>query len=463
MYCEFEVLMIYYYYLNNSFLNVEKGEKSLIYRCFKNTKLKMEILIIIGLILLNGFFSMSEIAVVSARKSKLMSEAKAGSKSAAYTLRLIEEPDKFLSTVQIGITLIGILTGIYSGATFSSDFAAVLERISISPMYAPIIAQASIVIVVTYLTIVFGELIPKKIGMNAATKVAKVIAQPMHVLSLMATPFVWLLSQSTTVISKLIGIKDADNQVTEEEIKTMIHEGTTTGEVQVVEQDIVERVFSLGDRNIGSLMTPRNEIVWIDINSSNQEIKRILQENSHITYPVADKDLDRIVGTVSLNDLFNKLDDELFSIEGTIRQALFLHEGTEVYKAFDQMKETHTHYAIICDEFGIVQGIVTDHDILEGLVGELPEAHEELSIVQRQDGSWLIDGQCEFYHFLEYFELESLYAEHKYNTLSGLVLDVLGHIPKAGETLEWNMFSIEVVDMDGARIDKLLVDKLDKH
>lgn len=422
----------------------------------------MEILIIIGLILLNGFFSMSEIAVVSARKSKLISEAKAGNKSAEYVLKLIEEPNKFLSTVQIGITLIGILTGIYSGTAFSSDFAAILESASVSPQYASIIAQTSIVIIVTYLTIVFGELIPKKIGMNTATKVAKAIAHPMHVLSLIATPFVWLLAQSTALMSKIIGIKNADNQVTEEEIKTMISEGITTGEVQVVEQGIVERVFSLGDRTIGSLMTPRNEIVWIDINLSNQEIKKILKENSHITYPIADKDLDKVIGTVSLNDLFDKLDVESFSIKDTISQALFLHERTEVYKAFDQMKESHTHYAIICDEFGIVQGIVTDRDILEGLVGELPEAHEELSIIQREDGSWLVDGQCEFYHFLEYFDSENLYTEHKYNTLSGLVLEVLGHIPKAGEKLEWNIFSIEVVDMDGVRIDKLLVNMLNK-
>lgn len=295
--------------------------------------------------------------------------------------------------------------------------------------------------------------------MNTATKVAKAIAQPMHILSLIATPFVWLLAQSTTLVSKIIGIKDADSQVTEEEIKTMIQEGTTTGEVKIVEQDIVERVFSLGDRNIGSLMTPRNDVVWIDINFSNQEIKKILKENSHITYPVADRNLDNVIGIVSLNDLFDKLDNDPFSIKSTIRQALFLHEGTEVYKAFDQMKETHTHYAIVCDEFGIIQGVVTDRDILEGLVGEMPEAHEELSIIQREDGGWLIDGQCEFYHFLEYFDLENLYVEYKYNTLSGLVLDILGHIPKAGEKIEWNIFSIEVVDMDGARIDKLLINK----
>lgn len=420
----------------------------------------MEILIILGLILLNGFFSMSEIAVVSARKSKLASEVKAGNKSAEAALKLIEEPDKFLSTVQIGITLIGILTGIYSGATLSSDFAKVLERLSVSPLHAPLIAQTSIVIVVAYLSILFGELIPKKIGLNISTKVAKLIAKPMHILSLIATPFVWLLAQSTTLMSRLIGIKDAENQVTEEEIKSMIDEGTTSGEVTKLEQDIVERVFSLNDRNIGSLMTPQNEVIWIDVNDSNEEIKKTLTENVHITYPVADKKLDKVIGTVSLPDLFGKLDNDTFSIKNVTKQALILHEGIEVYHALDQMKETHTHFAIICDEFGAVQGIVTDHDILEGLVGELPDAHEESSIIERQDGSWLIDGQCEFYHFLEYFDMEYLYTEHKFNTLGGLVLEILRRIPKTGEKLKWNIFSIEVVDMDGARIDKLLVHKL---
>lgn len=421
----------------------------------------MEILIIIGLILLNGFFAMSEIAVVSTRKSKLAGEAKAGSKSAASALKLIEDPNKFLSTVQIGITLIGILTGIYSGATLADRFAILLEDVGVSVKYSHFAAQASIVIVVTYLTIVFGELIPKRIGMNTATRVAKAIAQPMHILSLLVTPFVWMLSRSTSLVSKIIGLKNTESIVTEEEIKSMIHEGTTTGEVKAVEQDIVERVFSLGDRDIESIMTSKHELVWIDVNMSNQEIIGLLRENPHITYPVADKNLDNIIGTVSLKDLFDKLNTESFTIRSATQQPLFLHEGMAVYKALDHMRENHNHYGIICDEFGGVQGIVTYRDILEGLVGELPDTHQDASIIQRQDGSWLVDGQCGFYHFLEYFEIEYLYTENKYNTLSGLILEILGYIPRTGEKLGWSIFSIEVVDMDGARIDKLLIRKLD--
>lgn len=420
----------------------------------------MEILIIIGLILLNGFFAMSEIAVVSARKSKLAGEAKSGSKSAAFAIKLIEDPNKFLSTVQIGITLIGILTGIYSGATLADRFSITLADIGISAKYSHFIAQTFIVIVVTYLTIVFGELIPKAIGMATATKIVKAIAHPMHLLSVAATPFVWTLSKSTSFASKIIGLKNTESIVTEEEIKSMINEGTATGEVKAVEQDIMERVFSLGDRDIESIMTPKHELVWIDVNKSNKEIIRLIKEKPHVTYPVADKNLDDVIGTISLKDLFEELNNESFNIRNVIRQPLFLHEDMEVYKALDHMKENHNHYGIICDEFGGVQGIVTYRDILEGLVGELPDTHQEASIIQRHDESWLVDGQCEFYHFLKYFELENLYTENKYNTLSGLILEILGYIPGTGEKLEWHIFSIEIVDMDGARIDKLLIKKL---
>lgn len=422
----------------------------------------MEILIIIGLIILNGFFSMSEIAVVSARKSKLASEVKQGSKSAESALKLAEDPNRFLSTVQIGITLIGILTGIYSGASLAGNFTLIIENWGIPSQYSHFLAQTTIVVVVTYLSIVFGELIPKRIGMNAASKVAKAIAKPMHALSLVASPFVWLLSRTTTFFAKLIGLTDSESQVTEEEIKSMIQEGTEVGEVKEVEQDIMERVFSLGDRNIESIMTYRSEIFWLDINLSNEEIFDSICNNPYKIYPVADKVLDNIIGIVSIKDLFGKIREENFNIKDIIKPALMLHEGMEVYKALEQMKANLSHYGIVFDEFGSIQGIVTYKDILEGLIGELPGLNEEASIIERQDGGWLIDGRCEFYSFLEYFNIEHLYQQNKYNTISGLVIDRLDRIPRTGETLEWNNFSIEIVDMDGARIDKLLVKEVDK-
>lgn len=403
---------------------------------------------------------MSEIAVVSARKSQLRHNAKLGSKSAISALKLAEDPDKFLSTVQIGITLIGILTGIYSGATLAGSFSLVLESIYVPHQYSFYIAQITIIIIVTYLSIVFGELIPKKIGLNSASKVAQIIAKPMHILSAIASPFVWLLSSSTALIFKLTGLKGEEAQVTEEEIRSMIKEGTASGEVQDVEQNILERVFSLGDRTIDSLMTYRHDIIWIDAHMSNEQIFELIQNNLCKVYPIANKNLDNIIGTVSLKDLFGKITDPNFDIKQVIRPALFLHVKTEVYKALDQMKTNHSHYAIVCDEFGSIEGIVTYKDILEGLIGDLPDnKNEEPPIIQRQDGSYLIDGQCDFYHFLQYFDLESLYTQYKHNTIAGLVIEELDRIPMSGESFQWRNFTIEIVDMDGPRIDKLLVSK----
>lgn len=420
----------------------------------------MEIFIIVGLILLNGFFSMSEIAVVSARRSKLAAEARLGSKSAQAALKLAEEPTRFLSTVQIGITLIGILTGIYSGATLADGFSSIIEVWGVPSEYSHFTAQLVIVLIVTYLSIVFGELIPKRIGMSAASKVAKAIAKPMKVLSLIASPFVWLLAQTTSLFYQIIGLKDSESQVTEEEIKSMIQEGTETGEVKAVEQDIMERVFSLGDRDIESIMTYRTDIVWLDVNLSGKEVFEYICQNPFKVYPVSDKNLDNIVGIVSIKDVFSFIKDENFSLKNIVKPALMLHEGMEVYKALEHMKQNFSHYGVVFDEFGSVQGIVTYKDILEGLLGELPAVNEEASIIERQDGGWLVDGQCEFYSFLEYFDLEHLYQNNKYNTVSGLVIEKLDRIPRTGEKLEWNDFSIEIVDMDGARIDKLLVTRI---
>lgn len=417
----------------------------------------MEIAIIVALILLNGIFSMSEIAVVSARKSSLNNEAKRGNKSAQSAVNLANNPDRFLSTVQVGITLIGILTGLYSGDVLADDFAKVLSNTGIPQQYVLTVSKVSIVIVVTYFTIVFGELVPKRIGLSAAEKIAKFIARPMHYLSIAASPFVWVLSKSTSLIFNLLGIKNSDTKVTEEEIKSMIQEGIEVGEVQEVEQDIVERVFTLGDRDLESIMTYRGEIVWIDTDMTNQEIIGIIQNNPFDKYPVGNKDLDHVEGIVHLKDMFGKIEDPDFDIMQVVRPVHYFHENMEVYSALEEMKMKHVQYALVCDEFGIVRGIVTLKDILEALVGTILDPHEEPDIVQRQDGSCLVDGQCSFYDFLTYFKKGDLYSKYEYNTLSGLILDLLEHIPRTGELLTWKGFSFEIVDMDGARIDKVLV------
>lgn len=417
----------------------------------------MEIIIIILLILLNGLFAMSEIAVISARKSNLTNEANRGSKAAKAALKLSENPDRFLSTVQVGITLIGILTGLYSGDVLAKHFAPVLQKIGIPSSYVFTVAKVTIVILVTYLSIIFGELVPKRIGLSSAEKIAKNIARPMNILSMIVSPFVWILSKSTSLVFKLLGIKNNDTKVTEEEIKLIIREGAEDGEVQAVEQDIVERVFILGDRDLESIMTPRSEIVWLDIDMTREQIKNAIRESPYAKYPVVKKDLDRIEGIVSLKDIFTGIDSPDFNLKKILQDAPYYYENTEVYKALEKMKSTHVHYGVVCDEFGSVRGVVTLIDIMEALVGEIPDLNHDPDIVLRKDGTYLVDGQCSFYDFLSYFKKLDLYSENDYNTLSGLIIDLLGNIPKEGEQVEWEKFSFEVMDMDNARIDKILV------
>jgi putative hemolysin len=285
------------------------------------------------------------------------------------------------------------------------------------------------------------------------------MVKPMNVLSFIATPFVWLLSRSTALLVKMLKIDNGDEEgkVTEEEIKAMIREGYDDGEVQAVEQHIVGRVFNLGDRDVGSIMTHRSDLVGLDIKEGIARVKEKVQENLFNIYPVIDGSFDRMLGVVFLKDLFLEIDSPAFSLEKITRPANYLPENLSVYTTLEQFKKARVKYGIITDEFGDILGIVTLKDILEALVGEVPEAGEELEIVKRQDGSWLVDGQYSFYNFLEHFDLQDLYAGHEYNTLSGLILDLLQRVPSEGEQLSWQGFKMEIVDMDGARIDKVLV------
>ena len=352
----------------------------------------MEILVILLLILLNGLFAMSEIALISARRSNLEMQARQGSAGARQALKLAKDPDRFLSTVQIGITLIGILTGIYSGDTLAAKFGGELARLGIPLRTATVTAQVTIVIAVTYLTIIFGELVPKRIGMNAAERAAKIVARPMRLLSVAASPFVWLLSRSTAGAA-----------------------------------------------------------------ASAAQIRETVARAPHNRYPVGEGSLDKLLGVVCLKDLFLHLGDEEFDLRRLVAPAKFFHEGFEVYNALEQLRTEQLGYGIICDEFGVTRGIITLRDIFEALVGELPDPREEPDIVRREDGSCLVDGQCPFYDFLDWFGLENALPCNAYNTVSGLILDQLAHIPATGEKLEWNGFTFEIVDMDGARIDKILV------
>lgn len=422
----------------------------------------MEIFLILGLIFLNGLLSMFEIAVISSRTAILESEAKKGSKSAKTVLKIKKNPNNFLSSIQIGITLIGILTGLFSGAKFAKYLSPLIAKSSFLAPASDTISQVIIVIVVTYLTLVFGELVPKKIGLSKPEKIAKVAAGVMHGFSVINKPLVYILSKSTEFFTKLFGVKNSDVKITEAELRAIIRESREDGEIQDVEHNIVERVFNLSGRKIEAIMTHRSELVWLDINDDNKTNSDKIKANLFNMYPVSDDDLDDILGVVYLKDLFGKIDKPEFKLQEVLKTPQYLPESLSVYDALDQMKEVRLKSSIVIDEFGSVLGIVTVKDIVEELIGNMPEIGEEQEIIQLEDGRILVDGQCPFYDFLSYFDLEDLYEENSFVTISGLILEILEHIPVEGEKLSWHKFNIEVVDMDGARIDKVIV-KIDPN
>ena len=420
----------------------------------------MDFIIIIILIILNGIFAMSEIAVISARKSALMKESKEGNKNAKTALSLANNPDKFLSTIQIGITLIGILTGIYSGDTVAKELSNILIKIHIPTVYASSISKIIVVALVTYLTLIFGELVPKRLGMVMPEKIAKTVASPMIILSKIGAPFVWILSQSALIVSKILGIKDDKNPITEEEIKSMVEEGRQGGEVKEVEQDIIERAFFLGDRKIESIMTHRSDIVCLDINMNSDEIKKIISKNSFSSYPIIDKNLDNIIGIVRITDIFDKLNSQKLKIEKYAKKVNYFHNNMDVYLVLEEMKKNNIKIGFISDEFGNIDGMITQSDIFNALVGTVCESKENENIRERKNGVWFVDGQCPIYDFLEYFNIEDETVSNNYNTISGLILEILQHVPLEGESIKWKNLNIEIVDMDGARIDKIIVKKI---
>jgi putative hemolysin len=425
----------------------------------------MEILIIVFFVLLNGFFSMAEIAVISSRKTKLETDSKKGSKTAKRILSVINDPDKFLSTIQICITTIGLIIGLYTGESYVDRISKWFIRLGMDVSVSIVVARIAIVVVETFFMLVFGELIPKRIGMSNPEKVAALIIRPMGVLSKVFAPFVWLLSKTTVGLSKLLGIKNSSKQkATEDEIKSIIDDSASAGEIAETEQDIVTRVFDLDDRRIESLMTPRNELQWVDKQELIKDlIKRVSKDTIHYIYPVCDKSLDDIIGVMFIKDMF-PVTEKTFSyrVEDIMREPNFVHESVSIYDLLEMFKTTKIHYAFIIDEFGMVQGMVTMNDILETLVGnssELETNPNEQEFLQREDGTYLVDGQYPFYDFLSHFDLEDDYQKYSYNTLSGLILALTGKIPKTGAKITWQDFTFEIVDMDGARIDKILVTK----
>jgi putative hemolysin len=403
---------------------------------------------------------MSEISLVSARKSRLQYMAKKGNKQAKRALELSNRPDRFLSAIQIGITLAGIFLGVYSGENIADDLQQMIGKIGFLAEYSHGLAIVLVVLLVTFLSLVLGELVPKQIGLAMPERMARIVAGPILVFSKITQPFIWLLSISTKLVIGLLGIKPSDDsRITEEEIKSIVEEGTRHGEVQEVERDIVDRVFILGDTAVKSLMTYKSDLVWLDITEKGAELREKVSQNLHTIYPVADGSLDNLLGTVSLKDLFTNLDTPGFNLRNCTKEPNYIPENTTAYDAIRQFRKNKIFYALVIDEYGSVEGMITVNDILESLVGEVSPEEEEYQIFQRDDGTWLVDGQYPFHEFLNYFDLQELYEDNRYNTLSGLILDKLGYIPKAGDKLSWMGFDLEIVDMDRVRIDKVLVSK----
>ncbi len=422
----------------------------------------MELLLILFLILLNGVFSMSEIALISARKTRLESAAKKGNSNAKVALELANSPNKFLSTVQIGITLIGILTGIYSGDKITHDVQGYIATFQVLKPYAISIGVGIVVVVLTFFSLVLGELLPKRIGLNYPETIAKAVAVPMKMISVVTMPFIWLLTTSTDFILDVFKIKPtADGKVTEEEIKAIIKEGTEGGEVQEIEQDIVERVFHIGDRKINSLMTHRQSIVYLSYEDTLEELKAKVLDELHSVYPVCKDNLDDVEGVVLLKDLFASFERGSFLLQDITKEPVYLIEHTSAYKALENFKKSKVHYALVTDEYGVFQGMITLNAILEALVGDASDFDEdEYQLVSREDGTWLVDGLYSLHDFLTFFELDELTTDYEVTTVSGLIMTEMGKIPTTGEELIWHKLVIEIIDMDGAKIDKVLVKAL---
>jgi len=417
-----------------------------------------EIFILFVLMLVNGFFSMAEIALVSARKARLEAQANKGDLRAKKALLLSQKPDSFLSTVQIGITTIGILTGIYSGDNIVDYVSAYFDTIPFLASHSIGLATLVVVIIITFFSLVFGELVPKRLGLASPEKIAKNVAPIMRIISLAVHPFVWLLSRTTSFIMRIVRVQTDEDQVTEEEIKAIISEGSEQGAIEDAEHDIIQRVFHLGDRNITSLMTHRSDVIWFDVNDNENQIRQKIIKEPHSVYPICDRDIDNIKGIVSVKDLYVTDDDILF--KEVMKNPLFVPENISPYQLLEKFKQTKIHTSFVVDEYGTLLGLVTLNDLLEAIVGDLPQHNvSDYEIIKRDDGSYLVDGQIPFYDFLTRFEKADWMneGEQDFDTLAGFILHTLERIPSVGDKFEWKGFSIEIIDMDGHRIDKVLV------
>lgn len=423
--------------------------------------LAIAIAVVLLLVVLNGLFAMTELAVVSSRKSKLQSRAERGDRGARAALKLAEEPTHFLSAVQVGITLIGILAGAYGQAAIGGELDRILE--TAIPALAPwseVISTGLVVVLITYVSVIVGELVPKRLALIFPEPIASKMAAPISLVALVLKPFVLLLTFSTSAILKLMGVKDRDgSDVTQEEVETMIAEGTSAGLIEPEEQEMIEEILTLGDRPIRVAMTPRHEVFWIALDDSEEELRQEIRTCPYSRIVVArENDVDNPLGVVHKKDLLDSLlDNGEFNVESLIQTPAFIPQSTSVLKALEILKASRVHMAFLVDEFGAFEGVVTATDLLEMIAGDFDEAHDEAEamIRQREDGSWLVDGQTDLDELSD--ELGEDFGEREgFHTVAGLVLHELSRVPNEGETLQLGRFEVEVIDMDDRRIDKLL-------
>jgi putative hemolysin len=425
----------------------------------------IEVVIILLLVVANGVFAMSEISVVTSRKVRLQQRADENDHRARLALELAQSPEQFLSTVQVGITLVGVLAGAYGGARLSAPLATTLRQFEAIAPYADAVALGVVVAAITTLSIVLGELVPKSIGLRYPESIASWVARPMMLLSRIGGPIVNGLTASTNFIMRLAGFKDVSGPtLTEDEIRAVISEGAESGALERAEESIVQRVFQLGDQRVAAIMTPRVDIEWVDVNISVGELRAFLMSHSHTEFVVCDVDLENVLGTVRTTDLLpTVLTGETPNLRALLREPLFVPDSMAAFKLLEEFRSSHRHLALVMDEFGAVEGLVSVTDLLEGLVGALPGGPEDAGgvIVARSENSWLVEGAAPIAEIVTKFELEIPQDEvGAYHTLAGFVMARLGRIPRTADQFDYGDLRFEVVDMDGRRVDKVMVTRV---
>lgn len=430
----------------------------------------LSITIVFILILANGIFSMTEIAIVTSKKMRLEKLKEDGNRRAKYALDLAENPNQLLSTIQIGITLIGVITGAFGGAKISGQLAEYVRRIEVLEPFSEEISMILVVGLTTYLSLIIGELVPKRLGMNNPEKVATLVAKPMYYFAKIGKPLIWLLSKSTDLVLKLLGIRATNRPaVTEEEITQMIEQGVYSGVVEEIEQDMVEQIFYMGDQRLGDILTPRTQIVWIDLDKPLEENLKIMKESAHSKFPVARGSLDNFLGVIHTKKVFEKLiQKESFNLEDCIEDTLVLPVPMKVFQALEALKKSGQHEAIVIDEYGGIEGFVTLHDFMENIVGDMPDKEDlaDPQIIQRDERTFLADGLVSIDAFRRYFDLDDLpvlRGGNNFHTLGGFITMQVGDIPKVGDYVIVENLKLEVVDMDHVRVDKVMITLLDEE